>query len=226
MLPPPMIHDWARKLIASEVHAGSPSTPTEGATLRVYEKLRRQFCAPVGSDAFQALVSRALSLARSEFPGLSGVSVTVNGDLRVLDEIEVPLVLREDCEVGVILIAQMLRLFLTLLGEAATVRLIDDGPLRVGTTAELDTIKTSASTTGASYLGPFEDISLEADQLRQVSERLETLTDAHAGVEELTSVAGSIRNIAAILDVFILIRNKAGGSKDSVLVPTTNGYLN
>jgi len=67
---------------------------------------------------------------------------------------------------------------------------------------------------------------LEADQLRHVSERLETLTDTYADIDELMGVAGNIRNIATVLDVFTLIRSKAGGSHDSVLLPPTNGYLN
>jgi hypothetical protein len=226
MLPPPMISDWARKLIAAEADADSTTAQTELATLRVYERLRLQFRAPVGVDAFQALASRALSVARSQFPILSAVSVTANGDLRGLGEVEVPLNSDEDREVGIILIAQMLRLFLTLLGETATVHLIEDAPVWIETQAELDTNGANISATGTSYLGPFKDISLEADQLRQVSERLEALTDTHAGVDELMSVAGNIRNIATVLDVFTLIRSKAGGSRDSVLVPPANGYLN
>ena len=226
MLPSPMIRDWARKLIASEVGADSPSAQTEGATLRVYEKLRRQFCAPVGADAFQALVSRALSLAKSQFPGLSAVSVTANGGLRGLGEVETPLSTVEDGEVGTVLIAQMLRLFITLLGEAATVRLIEDASLRLDAKVELDTTALNIYGTGANYLGPFKDILLEADQLRHVSERLETLVDTHTDIDELMGVAGNIRNIATVLDVFTLVRSKAGGSSDSVLLPPTNGYLN
>jgi hypothetical protein len=226
MLPPPMIRDWASKLIAFEVDADSASAQTQLATLRVYEKLRRQFCAPVGTDAFQALVSRALSLAKSQFPGLSAVSVTANGGLRGLGEVETPLSTVEDGDVGIILIAQMLRLFITLLGEAATVRLIEDASLRIEVKVESDTAGANISATDTHYFGPFKDILLEADQLRQVSERLETLVDTHAGVDELMSVAGNIRNIASVLDVFILVRSKAGGSHDSVLIPPTNGYLN
>jgi len=226
MLPPPMISDWARQLIASEADADSTTAQTELATLRVYERLRLQFRAPVGVDAFQALASRAVSVAKSQFPGMSDLSVAANGDLRGIGEIEAPFNLGDDAEIGIILITQMLRLFVTLLGEAATVRLIEDAPLRADAKAELDTTGTSISTTGTSYLGPFKDISLEADQLRQVSERLETLTDTHAGVDELMSVAGNIRSIATVLDVFTLIRSKAGASPDSVLVPPTNGYLN
>jgi hypothetical protein len=226
MIPSPMINNWARKLIASEVDANSTATQTELATLRVYEKLRQQFRAPVGVDAFQALASRALSLTKSQFPRLNAVNVTANGGLHGLGQVEAPLPLGEDGEVGITLIAQMLRLFLTLLGEAATVRLIEDAPLRNEVKVELDPKGTSISATGTNYFGPFKDISLEADQLRQVSERLETLTDTHAGVDELMSVAGNIRNIATVLDVFTLIRSKAGGSQDSALVPPTNGYLN
>ncbi len=219
MLPPPVIRDWARKLIAAEVDTDPTTAQAELATLRVYERLRLQFRAPVGVDAFQVLASRALSVAKSQFPGLRAVSVTGNGGLRGLGEVESALNPSEDSEVGIILITQMLRLFITLLGEAATVRLIEDAPLRVEAKAELDT-------TGTSYLGPFKDISLEAAQLRQVSERLETLTDKHVGVGELLSVAGNIRSIAAVLDVFTLIRSNGGGSEDSVLVPPPNDYLN
>jgi len=226
MLPPPMIRDWARKLIASEADADSPSAQTELATLRVYEKLRRQFCAPVGVDAFQALASRALSLAKSQFPSLSAVSVTATGDLRGVGEVETPLSGVEDGEVGITLIAQMLRLFITLLGEAATVRLIEDASLRLEVKVELDTTAPSISAAGKNHLGPFKDILLEADQLRYLSERLETLADTHDGIDELMGVAGNIRNIATVLDVFTLVRSKAGGSHDSVLLPPTNRYMN
>jgi hypothetical protein len=42
----------------------------------------------------------------------------------------------------------------------------------------------------------------------------------------LMSVAGNIRNIATILDVFTLIRSKAGGSQEDAPPPQTNGYVN
>jgi hypothetical protein len=46
MFPQPLIRNWARRLIASEVDADAPSEQIELATLRAYEKLRRQLCAP------------------------------------------------------------------------------------------------------------------------------------------------------------------------------------
>ena len=148
MLPPPMIRDWTRRLIAFEVDADPPSAQTELATLRVYEKLRRQLCAPVGVDSFQALASRALSLAKSQSPRLRVVQLTADGGLRGLAEVEFHKNADEDGEVGIILIAQLLGLFLTLLGEAATVRLIEGTPLQIEVKAKLDTTVTSTSATG------------------------------------------------------------------------------
>jgi hypothetical protein len=221
-----MIHDWARRLVASEVDTESPSARTEGATLRVYEKLRQKLRAPVGVDGFQALAARALSLAKSQSPRLDTVQVMATGDLSGLSEVELQAGTDEEDVVGIILITQLLGLFLTLLGEAATVSLIESEPVRIDTKSEMEIPEATISAAGTSYLGPFEDILLEADQLRNVSERLETLADKHVGIEEVMSVAGSIRNIAAVLDVFTVIRSKPGGFKANALTPPQNGYLN
>ena len=222
MLPQPMIRDWARRLIASEVGVDQPSARTE----RVYEKLRTRLRAPMGTDGFQALACRALSLAKSQSARLSEVQVLADGGLQGLEEVESELDSDGGLEVGVILIAQLLGLFLTLLGEAATVGLVADVPLRLEDEAHIDKLGESSCAPNPNYLGPFENISLEAEQLRNVSERLESLADKHSDINEVMSVAGSVRNIAAVLDVFTLIRGKAGSSPDSVLSPPPNGYLN
>ena len=221
-----MIHDWARRLVASEVDTELPSARTEGATLRVYQKLRQKLRAPVGVDGFQALAARALSLAKSQSPKLSTVQVMATGDLSGLSEVELQTGTDEERVVGIILITQLLGLFLTLLGEAATVSLIESEPVRIDTKSEMEISAATIPAAGTSYLGPIQDILLEADQLRNVSERLETLADKHVGIEEVMSVAGSIRNIAAVLDVFTVIRSKPGGLKANGLTPPQNGYLN
>ncbi len=148
------------------------------------------------------------------------------GDLSGLSEVELQAGTDEEDVVGIILITQLLGLFLTLLGEAATVSLIESEPVRIETKSEMEIPEATIPAAGTSYLGPFEDILLEADQLRNVSERLETLADKHVGIEEVMSVAGSIRNIAAVLDVFTVIRSKPGGLKANALTPPQNGYLN
>jgi hypothetical protein len=230
MLPPLKTRELARSLVASEADSAASPHHTEPATMRVYEKLRRQLGAPVGIDGFQALASRALALAKSESPRLSAVQVTANGGLRGLREVESRMNADEDGEAGIILIAQLLGLFLTLLGEATTLRLIEDLRLQgdIGTESATSTADTTESAAdGAAMAAAFEDLLLEIDQLRRVSERIETLADKHPGMEDgLVSVAGNIRSIATVLDVFTLIRSKAGGSQEDGPNPETNRYMN
>ena len=230
MPPPQKTRDLARSLVASEADAATTSLHTEPATVRVYEKLRRQLGAPVGVDGFQALASRALALAKSESPQLSAVQLTANGGLRGLGGVGSDSDVDEDGEAGIVLIAQLLGLFITFLGEATTLRLIEDLRLQADAMTELAT--NSADVTDVAADGPamaaaFEDLLLEIDRLRNVSEHIETLAERHPGMEDgLVSVAGNIRNIASVLDVFTLIRSKAGGSEEDASNPETNRYLN
>ena len=230
MAPPQKTRDLARSLVASEADAATAALHTGPATVRVYERLRRQLGAPVGVDGFQALASRALALARSESPRLSAVQITANGALRGLGEVESQADADEDGEAGVILIAQLLGLFLTFLGEATTLRLIEDLRLQVEVGTESAT--TTATATQSAADGPalamaFEDLLREIDRLRSVSDHIETLADKHPGMEDgLASVAGNIRSIAAVLDVFTLIRSKAGGSQEEAPDLRTNRYMN
>jgi hypothetical protein len=229
MAPPQKTRELARSLVASEADATPTSLHTEPATVRVYEKLRRQLGAPVGVNGFQALASRALALARSESPRLSAVQITANGALRGLGEVESQADADEDGEAGVILIAQLLGLFLTFLGEATTLRLIED--LRLQAEVVTEPASTAADANQSAADAPamamaFEDLLLEIDRLRSVSDHIETLAERHPGMEEgLASVAGNLRSIATVLDVFTLIRSKAGGSQEAPDLET-NRYMN
>jgi hypothetical protein len=229
MLPRHKTRDLARSLVACEADASTTALQTQPATVRVYERLRRQLGAPVGVDGFQALASRALASAKSESPRLSAVQVMANGDLHGLGEVESQSDKDENGEAGIILIAQLLGLFLTFLGEATTLRLIED--LRLQIEVRTESATTTADTTGsaageAAMAEAFEDLLLEIDRLRSVSERIQILADKHPGMEDgLVSVAGNIRSIATVLDVFTLIRSKAGGSQDAPDLQT-NRYMN
>jgi len=229
MLPRHKTRDLARSLVACEAAAGTTSLQTQPASVRVYERLRRQLGAPVGVDGFQALASRALALAKSESPRLRAVQVTANGDLHGLGEVESQPDTDENGEAGIILIAQLLGLFLIFLGEATTLRLIED--LRLQAEVRTESATTTGDTTGsaadgATMAAAFEDLLLEIDRLRSVSERIQTLADKHPGMEDgLVSVAGNIRSIATVLDVFTLIRSKAGGSQEAPNLET-NRYMN
>jgi len=53
----------------------------------------------------------------------------------------------------------------------------------------------------------FQAILREADELRNVGTRLETLAEQHPLLAEaLTTVAGNVRNTASLLEVLVVIR--------------------
>jgi hypothetical protein len=222
--------DLAHELITSATDASPVPLQIEPATIRVYERLRRQLGALVGVGGFQALASRALALAKSESPRLNAVKVTENGGLLGLGEFESETETDEDREAGIILIAQLLGLFLTFLGEATTLRLIED--LRLQVDAEAESVSTAAGPAltvadGPEMAAAFKDLLLEIDRLRSVSQHIEALVDNHPGMEDgLVSVAGNIRSIASVLDVFTLIRSKAGGPEEDTPDLETNRYMN
>lgn len=117
--------DWARRLLASE--AAAESSPSTGSTvLRVYEKLRRSLCALVGVAGFRSLASRALTLAKAEAPSLSEMQVTADGSLQGLGQTGSESDKRLAGESGVILLAQFLGLLQSFIGEALTLRLVQD----------------------------------------------------------------------------------------------------
>jgi hypothetical protein len=222
--------ELALSLVASEADTAPATLHAEPATVRVYERLRRQLGAPVGADGFRALASRALALAKWESPRLSAVQVTANGGLRGLGEAESQGDADEDGEAGIILIANLLGLFLTFLGEATTLRLIED--LRLQVDVKTEQVRPPADSMDAVAEGPamaaaFGELLVQIDRLRSVSERIENLADKHPGMEDgLMSVAGNIRSIAMVLDVFTLIRSKAGGPQKDGPSPGANRYMN
>jgi hypothetical protein len=116
----------ARRLLTYEAFAGETSVPTEPASLRVYEKLRRPLCALAGVAGFQALATRALALAKSEASNLGAVQITADGSLQGLGELNPQADKDQAGEPGVIFIAQLLGLLLIFIGEHLTLRLVQD----------------------------------------------------------------------------------------------------
>jgi hypothetical protein len=150
--------------------------------------------------------------------------------LRGLGEVKSQADMDEAGEAGIILIAQLLGMFLTFLGEATTVRSMEDLRLQVDVRREPDTITedTRASVADAPVLAAaFKDLLREIDWLRSVSEHTAALADKHPGIEDgLVSAADSIRSIAPVLDVFTPIRSNVGGPQGEVPNLETNRYMN
>jgi hypothetical protein len=210
MLPPSLMIDWARCLLAYETVAGKNPLQPQAATFLVYEKLRGQLRAPMGADGFQAFATRALMLAKSEAPELSALQVTADGGLEGLGELEPQTDVVDFGEIGLIFIAQLLGLFLTFLGPETTRKLVQ----QVFPFLEIAKGTEAAKEPDTSI--PFESILEQAEELRSLSERLEALADKHPAVEVgLMTIAGNTRNLASILDVLVAIRSKSQVLRDS-----------
>jgi hypothetical protein len=195
ILPP--TRDLAQRLIACEGAAGQTSEPMEFAAFRVCETLRGPVCALAGVAGFRSLLSRALALARAEVPILSVLRVAADGSLQGLDELGQKIDKDQVRQGGVILIAQLIGLLLTFIGETMTSRLLTSEVL-----PSLRSLPNSGVRTG------FEVILNEVDQLNGVSARLAGMADQNAPfTEALLSVAGNIRNTANVLAVLVAVRS-------------------
>ena len=110
----------ARQLLAFEAtQIGAPDEHV-GATVRVIEKLRLRIIKLAGVDGFRSLLSRSLTLARAEAPCLHQVHVSASGSLEGFDS--------EDNQAaghaGRVLVAHLLALLMTFIGESLTLRLV------------------------------------------------------------------------------------------------------
>ena len=116
----------AQRLLTYEAVAGKNSETTESAAFRVCTKLRRPLITLAGVAGFRSLLSRALTLARAEAPSLSVVQVAADGSLQGLDDLEPQIDKDQAGEGGAILIAQLIGLLLTFIGEGLTLRMVQD----------------------------------------------------------------------------------------------------
>ena len=198
MMLPAQTRDLAESLIAHESAAGKTSEPMELAAFRVCDTLRPPVCALAGVDGFRALLSRALALAKAEAPILSVLQVAADGSLQGLDELGRQIDKDPVREGGVILIAQLLGLLLTFIGEAMTSRLVtSDEVLPPSRPIPKNGVRTG-----------FEVIMNEVEQLKGVSTRLERVADEHPPfTEALLRVAGNIRSTATVLAVLVAVRS-------------------
>jgi hypothetical protein len=193
---PPKARELAQRLLAYEGAAGKTTEPAEFAAFRVCETLRRPVCALVGVAGFRPLLSRALTLAKAEAPGLNAVEIAADGSLRCLDELGLRIDEDQSRE-GEVILAHLLGVLFLVIGEAVTSRLVTSQVL-----PHRGLLPTSAISIGS------EAILTEVDQLQGVSTRLDRLAEQHPSVTDaLMTIAGSVRNVASVLGVLVAIRS-------------------
>jgi hypothetical protein len=122
----PKARHLAQRLLTYEAVAGKNSESESSAAFRVCVKLREPLTTLAGVAGFRSLLSRSLTLARAEVPSLSVVRVAEDGSLKGLDEVASQSEKRHAKDGGAVLIAQLIGLLLSFIGEGLTLRLVQD----------------------------------------------------------------------------------------------------
>jgi hypothetical protein len=120
---PPRMRDFAECLIAYETR-GNKSSEAKTPVVFACEKLRPQLVTLMGNTGFRALLSRALALASAEVPWLRAVRVKADASLEGSEELHAQVAPEDIVEGGVVLLAQLLGLLATFIGENLTVHLV------------------------------------------------------------------------------------------------------
>lgn len=119
------VRDLARRLLDQGEQASRGRAGPSPAQ-RALDVLRVHLATLVGVAGFQALVSRALALARLEARSLESVRVNADGSVEGLAEVDRGRDADDMAAGGEILVTKLLQLLATFIGEDLTLRLVRD----------------------------------------------------------------------------------------------------
>ena len=117
---------FARRLVVHETAATKSAGAQKSAAFRVCEKLRQPLSRLAGVAGFRSLLSRALALANDEVRWMKAIHVRADGSLEGLDEAQAQLSETEIADGEIVLIAQLIGLLATFIGEELTLRLVQE----------------------------------------------------------------------------------------------------
>jgi hypothetical protein len=120
----PELRTAAERLLGLEMAAGKRSAIQAPAAARVSERLRNVLSTLLGVAGVRALFARALTLAKVEAPELKAVKIEADGSLEGLTLVDDHKRRFSDGEV--ILVAHVLGLLVTFIGEALMLRLVNE----------------------------------------------------------------------------------------------------
>jgi hypothetical protein len=109
-----------------ESAAAKPAGVNNSPAFRVCEKLRQPLSRLAGVAGFRSLLSRALALANDEVRWMKAIHVRADGSLEGLDEAQSQLSETEIADGEIVLIAQLIGLLATFIGEELTLRLVQE----------------------------------------------------------------------------------------------------
>jgi len=118
----PAAQDLAQRLLALE--ASVDNLPDVYAASSTFEKLHLSLVKLIGVTGFQALLVRALALAKTEVAWLAAVEVEADGTLRGFEENARKQSAEETIQGEVTLLSQLLGLLITFIGADLTLRLL------------------------------------------------------------------------------------------------------
>jgi hypothetical protein len=116
------MREFAERLLADEAAGAIPSEADVPVAFRICEKIRRSLTTLAGAAGFHSLLSRALRLAIREAPGLGALQVNASG---IIEEVK-PNRYNDDAEGQALLVAHLVGLLFTFIGETLTLRLMHD----------------------------------------------------------------------------------------------------
>ena len=121
-----MMRISAERLVAHERSGSASSKSNPTAAFVVIETLGPHFGALMGAAGFRALISRALVLASAEVAWLSELHVKADCSFEGLNELEAQANSEEISNAGLVLLARLLGLLVTFIGEELTLQLLSN----------------------------------------------------------------------------------------------------
>lgn len=126
----PQVKQIARRLMAYEAKTATPARVGDHTSpaFRICEKLRHPLSRLAGVAGFRSLLSRALALASEEVRWLKTIRIATNGSLEGfkegLNDTQAQLSQQQIDQGEIVLVAQLLGLLMTFIGEGLTMQLL------------------------------------------------------------------------------------------------------
>lgn len=120
----PKMQYFAKRLISHESRTNDWSLSELQTAFVVTRKLRPLLEELMGNTGFRALVTRSMLLAKKEVPALSNAKIDAHGDLEEFQEAQAEAGLEVANTGGIIMLAEMLGLLGSFIGELLTMQLV------------------------------------------------------------------------------------------------------